>query len=56
VTEGEATADILELAVSEKAQLVVVGHAGHTGLARMLLGSVAEEVVRAAPSSILVVR
>jgi nucleotide-binding universal stress UspA family protein len=34
----------------------VLGTHGHTGLARVLLGSVAESVVRRAPCSVLVVR
>ncbi len=38
------------------AQLVVVGSHGRTGLRRLLLGSVAEAVVRNAPCSVLVVR
>jgi nucleotide-binding universal stress UspA family protein len=36
--------------------LVVLGTHGHTGLARVLLGSIAESVVRRAPCSVLVVR
>ena len=38
------------------AELVVVGTHGHTGLARLLLGSVAEKIVRGAACSVLVVR
>ena len=38
------------------AELVVVGTRGRTGIQRMLLGSVAESVVRHAPCSVLVVR
>jgi universal stress protein A len=36
--------------------LVVVGTHGHTGLAHVLLGSVAERIVRHAPTPVLVVR
>lgn len=39
-----------------KARLICVGTAGHTGLARVLLGSVAEEVVRKAACPVLVTR
>jgi nucleotide-binding universal stress UspA family protein len=38
------------------ADLVVVGTHGRTGLARMLMGSVAERVVRGAPCAVLAVR
>ena len=36
--------------------LIVVGSHGRTGLARLVVGSVAEAVVRTAPCSVLVVR
>jgi nucleotide-binding universal stress UspA family protein len=36
--------------------LIVIGTHGRTGLARILLGSVAEQVIRHAPCSVLVVR
>ncbi len=38
------------------ANLVIMGSHGHTGLARILLGSVAEKVVRLCKSSVLVAR
>ena len=38
------------------ADLVIVGSQGRTGIGRMLLGSVAESVVRHAPCPVLVVR
>lgn len=44
------------LASSSAARLICVGTAGHTGLARVLLGSVAEEIVRKAPCPVLVTR
>jgi nucleotide-binding universal stress UspA family protein len=47
---------IVELAADLGANLVVVGTHGRTGLARFLLGSVAEGVVRSAPCPVLVVR
>jgi nucleotide-binding universal stress UspA family protein len=56
VTEGDAAVGIARLAETLPAQLVVVGTSGTTGLRRMLLGSVAEAVVRIAPCSVLVVR
>ncbi|MEO7732608.1 MAG: universal stress protein [Kofleriaceae bacterium] len=47
---------IVQAAVRLAAELVVVGTVGRTGLDRVLLGSTAEKVVRAAPCSVLVVR
>lgn len=43
-------------AVTQGYDLVVVGTHGRTGLARALMGSVAERVVRRAPGSVLVLR
>jgi nucleotide-binding universal stress UspA family protein len=40
----------------EQADLIVVGTHGHTGIARFLLGSVANSIVRRAPCDVLVVR
>lgn len=53
--EGPATA-LLRAAEELEADLVVVGTRGRTGLSRVLLGSVAEAVVRSAGCSVLVVR
>ena len=53
VSAGEA---IAEYAEKVKADLVIVGSHGRTGLRRILLGSVAERVVRLAPCAVLVVR
>jgi hypothetical protein len=47
---------IVQLASDIEADLVVVGTHGRTGLARFVLGSVAEGVVRRAPCPVLVVR
>ncbi len=46
---------IVEIA-EDRCDVVVIGTHGRTGLARVLLGSVAEQVVRHAPCSILAVR
>jgi universal stress protein A len=40
----------------EKADLIVVGSHGRSGMAKLLLGSVAAHVVSHAPCSVLVVR
>jgi nucleotide-binding universal stress UspA family protein len=47
---------IVELAFDLDADLVVVGTHGRRGLSRMMMGSVAEAVVRRAPCPVLVVR
>jgi nucleotide-binding universal stress UspA family protein len=56
IEEGPAGPLIVKLASELPAALVVVGTHGRTGLRRLVLGSVAEAVVRTAPASVLVVR
>jgi nucleotide-binding universal stress UspA family protein len=53
--QGSAWHEIVEKARGEY-QLVVVGTHGHTGLRHVLLGSVADRVVRHAPCPVLTVR
>lgn len=47
---------IIHYATEHEADLIVVGSRGDRTLSRVLLGSVAETVVRRAPQSVLVVR
>ena len=54
--DGEPATEIVRDARDQGVDLVVVGTRGHTGLARLLLGSVAESVAIHAPWSVLVVR
>lgn len=56
VREGDAAAEIVAAAGERKTDLIVIGTRGHTGLTRMLLGSVARKVLVHAPCSVLVVR
>jgi nucleotide-binding universal stress UspA family protein len=56
VVEGPAAANIVRIAEEVKAELLVVGTRGRTGLTRLALGSVAERAVRGAPCSVLAVR
>jgi nucleotide-binding universal stress UspA family protein len=56
VVDGPDAAALVRIAKDDNADLLVVGTRGRTGLARVLLGSVAESVVRSAPCSVLVVR
>jgi universal stress protein A len=53
---GEAAGEIVRFAQRGAFDLVVMGTHGRTGLRRLVLGSVAEKVVRTAPCSVLVVR
>lgn len=48
--------EVAQIAADLEADLVVVGTHGRRGIARLLLGSVAESVVRLAPCPVLVVR
>jgi len=53
---SEPARALAQLASDTEADLILVGSHGRTGLARFLLGSVAEGVVRLAPCPVLVVR
>jgi nucleotide-binding universal stress UspA family protein len=53
---GDPATEILRYATENKTDLIVVGTHGRTGLARLLMGSVAEQVLRGAPCSVLVVK
>jgi nucleotide-binding universal stress UspA family protein len=46
---------ITELAEEIGCQLIIMGTRGNTGLSHVLLGSVAERTLRAAPCSVLAV-
>lgn len=47
---------MVQRAMEHEVDVVVVGTVGRTGLRRMLLGSVAEKIVRACPCAVLVAR
>lgn len=53
---GDPAQEIMDAAVEDEADLIVVGSHGRTGLERLLIGSVARNVVTHAPCSVLVVR
>ncbi len=53
---GAPAAEILRAAREQDADLIVVGSRGHTGITRILLGSVARSVLLHAACSVLVVR
>jgi universal stress protein A len=56
VRQGQSAEEIVRLATERKADLIVMGTHGRTGLARLLAGSVAESVLRTAPCPVLAVR
>jgi nucleotide-binding universal stress UspA family protein len=57
VETQEPTADaIVRAACDDRADLIVMGTQGRTGLRRMVLGSVAEQVIRAAHCPVLAVK
>jgi len=55
VLAGLAHLDIVDVAVTRKAERIIVGTHGRRGLGRAFLGSVAERVVRSSPLPVLVV-
>lgn len=52
---GEPSSDLCKIAEEEQFDMVIMGSHGRTGLGHMLLGSVAERVVRLSPCPVLVV-
>ena len=55
IDEGDPVVRILDHAVDEAADLIVMGTHGRAGFERLLLGSVAEKVLRKAPCPVLTV-
>jgi nucleotide-binding universal stress UspA family protein len=56
LVEGPAATAILQTATETHCDLIVMGTHGRTGLKRLLMGSVAEEVVRKAPCPVMIVK
>lgn len=55
VLEGQAAEAILEYVVETDADGIVMGSEGRSGVSRMLLGSVAEQVARRSPVPVTIV-
>ena len=53
---GSAFLEIIQYARELEADLIVIGTHGHSGLSHILIGSVAEKVVRKAPCAVLSVK
>ena len=56
VLTGNSAATIVECAADQNIDLIVMGTHGRTGFEHLLMGSVAEHVVRTAPCPVLTVR
>ncbi|HSK51613.1 MAG TPA: universal stress protein [Clostridia bacterium] len=56
VRDGDPAHEIVEFAKEHRIGLLVLGTRGHTGLRRLLLGSVARNVLLHAPCSVLIIR
>lgn len=56
LSDGIASAEIVRVAAERQCDLIVIGSHGRTGIGRVLMGSVAEEVSRKAPCPVLIVR
>jgi nucleotide-binding universal stress UspA family protein len=53
--EGDAAAEAIAVAEERGADLIVLGSRGRTGLTRLVLGSVARNVLSGSTASVLVV-
>jgi nucleotide-binding universal stress UspA family protein len=56
VMTGHSAQTIVDYAEDQRIDLIVMGTHGRTGLAHLLMGSVAEHVVRTAPCPVMTVR
>ena len=56
ILEGKPATEIVKYAKEQKIDLIVVGTQGKKGIERLLLGSVAETIIRSATCRVLVVK
>ena len=56
VRQGKAFVEIIKVAKEKDMDMIVMGSQGRTGISHMLMGSVAEKVVRKASCPVLIVR
>jgi nucleotide-binding universal stress UspA family protein len=56
VVVGSPSHEIVKVATAEKVDLIVIATHGRTGLSHLVMGSVAERVVRTAPCPVMTIR
>ena len=56
LTMGDPAGEVVRIAGDEGCEMIVMGTHGRTGLTRLLMGSVAEQIVRRAPCPVLIYR
>jgi nucleotide-binding universal stress UspA family protein len=56
LTMGDPAGEVVRMAADEHAEMIILGTHGRTGMTRLLMGSVAEAIVRRAPCPVLVYR
>ena len=56
LTMGDPAGEVVRIATEEAAEMIILGTHGRTGMTRLLMGSVAEAIVRRAPCPVLVYR
>ena len=56
LTMGDPAGEVVRIAGDESCEMIVMGTHGRTGLTRLLMGSVAEQIVRRAPCPVLIYR
>lgn len=53
---GEPYEQLMNIATQHKTDLIVIATHGHTGISHLVMGSVAEKIIRHAPCPVFVVR
>jgi len=56
VAEGDPRIALIDAAKSERADMIVVGSHGRSGISKLLIGSVASHIVTHAPCTVVVVK
>jgi nucleotide-binding universal stress UspA family protein len=56
IAEGDPVREVLRVAAEEQADFIVLGTHGRTGISRLLMGSVAENIIRRASCPVLAVK
>jgi nucleotide-binding universal stress UspA family protein len=56
LVEGDVAAEILRVAREANSDVIVMGTHGRSGLSRVVMGSVAEQIVRRSPCPVVTVR